>query len=359
MSDYKEETIDITQMLLDPNNFRFQNAPDFVHADPKRFAEISVQAKAYERLRAQALLPLKQSILKNGFLPFEKLVVGPYEFGNYIVIDGNRRLAALRWIASDIAAGASVSQEVQDALHAIPVVIVPNDSTNPGLREALMGVRHVSGILEWGGYQRAHLVAVLKDTYKFDSGEVAQRLGMSVQEVNRRYRALGALRQMMNSENFSDMAKPEMYAIFHEAVSLPAVRDWLSWDEAKGEFQNIENLEQFYALITEPITSGGEPKEAKITSYSQVRELRAILGNTEAKKVLLDPLRSFTESLAITKRQEMVNSWKSEVAEAIEAVQGIASFELKRLADEDTKLLERLRDTVTEVLDDAKKLKTA
>jgi len=359
MSQFKEDLIDVSQMLLDPNNFRFQNAPDFVFADTKRFAEASVQAKTYERLRAQALLPLKQSILKNGFLPFERLVVAPYEAGTFVVVDGNRRLAALRWIANDIDAGASVSQEVQEALRAVPVVIIPDDGANPGLREALMGVRHVSGILEWGGYQRAHLVAVLKDTYKFDSGEVAQRLGMSVQEVNRRYRALGALTQMMNSENFSDVARPEMYAIFHEAVSLPAVREWLSWDESKGEFQDTENLERFYELITEPPTSGGEMKEAKITSYSQVRELRAILGNSEARKVLLDPARSFTDSLAITKRQEIVNSWKSEVAEAIEAVHGIGSFELKRLATEDIKLLETLRDTVTEILDDARKLTTA
>jgi hypothetical protein len=75
MHQYKEELIDVSQMLLDPNNFRFQNAPDFVFADPKRFAEASVQSKAFERLRAETLLPLKQSILKNGFLPFERLVV--------------------------------------------------------------------------------------------------------------------------------------------------------------------------------------------------------------------------------------------------------------------------------------------
>jgi hypothetical protein len=360
MSQYKEELLDISKMLLDPNNFRFQNAPDFVFADRKRFAEPSVQARTFERLKAESLLPLKQSILKNGFLPFERLVVSPYEYeqGTFVVVEGNRRLAALRWIANDIEAGALVSDEVEKSLHSVPVVIVPDDSTNPGLREALMGVRHVSGIREWGGYQRAQLVGVLREKYNLDSGEVAQRLGMSVQEVNRRYRALQALKQMMNSENFSDVARPEMYSIFHEAVSLPAVREWMSWDDSKGEFQNLENLERFYELITEPPTSGGEATEAKITSYSQVRDLRAILSNTEATKVLLDPSRSFTEALAITKRQEIVNSWKSEVAEAIEAIQGIGSFELKRLAFDDVQLLETLRETVAEVLEDAEKLKS-
>lgn len=360
MNQYKEEVLDISKMLLDPNNFRFQNAPDFVFADTKRFGEETVQSKAFERLRAESLLPLKQSILKNGFLPFERLVVSPYGRDKFVVVDGNRRLAALRWIASDSGAGAEVPEEVKHVLQAIPVVIIPETSSDPGLREALMGVRHVSGIREWGGYQRAQLVATLKEKYSLDSSEVAQRLGMSVQEVNRRYRALGALKQMMNSENFSDVARPEMYSIFHEAVSSPAVREWLGWDENKGAFQNTENLERFYGLITETASEDrGEVKEPKITSYSQVRELRAILANTEATRVLFDRNRTFVEALAITKRQEIVNSWKSEVAEAIEAIQGIGSLELKRLSIEDMSLLATLRETVVEILEDVQKLKAS
>src|SRR5436190_309949 len=99
MSQYQEDLLDISKMLLDPNNYRFHNAPDFVFADTKRFAEETVQAKAFERLRAESLLPLKQSILKNGFLPFERLVVSPYGTDKFVVVEGNRRLAALRWIA--------------------------------------------------------------------------------------------------------------------------------------------------------------------------------------------------------------------------------------------------------------------
>jgi hypothetical protein len=184
---------------------------------------------------------------------------------------------------------------------------------------------------------------------------------MSVQEVNRRYRALNALKQMMDSEDFGEFAKPEMYAMFHEAVSLPSVREWLSWNEATGTFENTQTLEEFYSLLTPRRSDNDdEPaREAKISSYSEVRDLREILENQEAMKVLTNPSRSFSEALAITKRQGLIDSWKTEVSEAIEAIMGIGSFELKRLPAADLELLVKLSTTVNEVIADANKLRPA
>jgi hypothetical protein len=344
-------------MLLDPNNFRFQDAPDFVFADTKRFAEETVQAKAAARLRDEGLLPLKQSILRNGFLPFERLVVTPYNATQFLVIEGNRRLAAMQWIRNDSKAGAAISKEIEETLKAVPVVIVPSDSSDPALREALMGVRHVSGIKGWGGYQRALLVATLKEKYSLESIDVAQRLGMTVQEVNRRYRALKALQQMMNNENFSDYAKPDMYPLFHEAVSLPLVREWLGWDEVACEFKNETTTDQFFSLITTSQDSADDSKPPKITTYAEVRDLRLILANPEARKVLLDPTKSFTEALAVTKREEIVRSWKAEVAEATEALKGIGVYELKRVTDEDLGLIKGLGAVIEEVISSIKSLR--
>jgi hypothetical protein len=360
MSHFQEANLDISKLLLDPNNFRFQDAADFVSADSKRFAEATVQSRASERLRSEALVPLKNSILKNGFLPFERLVVIPYADDRYLVVEGNRRLAALRWIESDQKAGAEVPQPVMDALKSVPVVIVSDDAKDPAFREALMGIRHVSGIKEWGGYQRAQLVASLKDKYKLESNEIAQRLGMSANEVNRRYRAFKALRQMMDHDEFGDAARPDMYPIFHEAVSLPAVRDWLGWNEDAAKFQNADELTRFYGLITpHSADDEGEPTEPKITSYSEVRELRSVLDNADAKKILFDPTRSFLEAVAITKREEMANSWKAEIVEALNALQSVGVLELKRITPDDMKLLEQLRDTSAELIGDISKLRNA
>src|SRR5205823_6306195 len=179
----------------------------------------------------------------------ERIVVRQYaaQAGKFVVIEGNRRLAALRWIAEDDAAGVNIPENVKEVLKAVPVVIVEGEG---GLEHrALMGVRHVSCINQWGGYQRAKLVVELRDTFNLDSSEVAERLALSVQEVNRRYRAFRALQQMRDDEEFGAYAEPQMYPLFHEAVSLPAVREWLGWDDEATRFTKDAECEHFYSLL--------------------------------------------------------------------------------------------------------------
>src|SRR5687768_13567405 len=48
---FHEDTLNHSQLLLDPNNYRYQDSADFVYADEKRFHEASVQDRAYRRLR--------------------------------------------------------------------------------------------------------------------------------------------------------------------------------------------------------------------------------------------------------------------------------------------------------------------
>jgi hypothetical protein len=213
LPEYKEEKLPLEKLLLDPNNYRFQEVGEFVYAKADRFHEATVQARAFKVLKeAGNLGPLKASILRNGFIPVERLVVRKYEAANdmFVIIEGNRRLAALKWIAEDEAAGVSIPQSVKDVLQQIPVIIVEGD-TDGLFQRALMGVRHVSGIDQWGGYQRAKLVVELRDDFGLEPGEVAERLGMKANEVNRRYRAFKALQQMQKDEEYSDVARPEMY----------------------------------------------------------------------------------------------------------------------------------------------------
>src|SRR5712691_3060410 len=85
-------------LLFDPNNYRFQDTDNFVYAAEERFHEDSVQRRAYQRIRLEdGLQALKSSIMRNGYIPVERIVIRPdtgSASGKYLVIDGNRRLAA-------------------------------------------------------------------------------------------------------------------------------------------------------------------------------------------------------------------------------------------------------------------------
>ena len=349
-----EDNLAPEKLLLDPNNFRFHDLDGFLIRSETRFHESTVQKAAYDRIQEdEALHQLKNSIIRNTYIPIERIVVRPYEHtedNQYVVIEGNRRVAAIKWILQDHDAGVSIDQNVLDSISPVPVVIIEEEVPNEVFRASLMGIRHVSGIKQWGGYQRAKLVATMRDDLNLDTSEVADRLAMSAHEVNRRYRAFKALQQMQNDEEYGGFATPSMYPLFHEAVSLPTVRDWLQWDEQKSQFSDPA---PFYQLLS-PREDDEEEElvEPKIKTYSEVRQLRSILANEDAKRVLLDPLRSLIDALTIAHQHEMSHSWRTIVQDAVAALQSINVHELKSMTQEHQKLLEKLSSLADERLAD-------
>jgi hypothetical protein len=348
---FQETTVPIRSLLLDPNNYRYQDEPGFITADERRFHEESVQDRAARRLRREGLVELKNSIVTNGFISVERIAVRPYKHvdGLYVVVEGNRRLAALRWIEEDHGAGVPIPDSVLAVLEAVPVLVIPADS-DESVFLSIMGIRHVGGIRQWGGYQRAKLVTELRDTYGLEPSVIGGRLGMSTQEVNRRYRAFKALGQMQSDLEYGDRATPSMYANFNEAVALPAVREWLRWDDGTSQFADIDALHQFYELIAPSEDDEGSAREPKITIYSQVRQLRNILAIPEAKRVLLNPERSFEAALGIAKADELSRSWATQVAETVAALKAINWEELVKLSASELDEVQRLRDVADELI---------
>ncbi|NBW09538.1 MAG: hypothetical protein EBR82_16090 [Caulobacteraceae bacterium] len=351
----RTEDIPLDRLLLDPNNYRLQELAGFTAYPEERFHLEAVQRTTLQRLQKEALKELQNSILANGFLPIERIVVTPYTHadGHYLVIEGNRRVAALKSIKAQADAGIEIPQNVEDVFDAVPCIIPDEDQADfPYFKETLMGIRHVGGIRQWGGYQRAKLIADLRDVHGVEATDVADRLGLSVQEVNRRYRALRALQQMQESEDYGEYATPSMYPLFHEAVSLPAVRSWLGWNQVSGTFDNDEERETFYKLITPRIgDEGGGERSPKLGSYSDVRELKHIIGNREATNYLLDDDKDLISALAVAKQDHIAKKWRSEITEAKSALEKISAIEVDGWDSADFAVIEELIATAQKVLD--------
>lgn len=349
----EQRDIPLDSLLLDPNNYRLQEVSGYISVPEERFQLEQVQKTTLQRLQKESLKELQKSVLANGFLPIERIVVTPYLNNDdvYLVIEGNRRVAALISLREQERSGIEIPERVSAVFDAVPCIVFEDDGEFPFFKETLMGVRHVGGIKEWGGYQRAKLIADLRDVHKLDSPEISDRLGLPLQEVNRRYRAFKALQQMELNEDFSEHADPAMYPLFHEAISLPVVRTWLGWNDQTTAFDNDEAQEQFYQLITPTIDQGtGRRTDAKLRTYSDVRELKRILPNNEAKSLLLDDSRTFLDALTIARKDELSKKWKSEVSEAATALQKIGALEVKNLTQDDVAAIENLRDMATQVL---------
>ncbi|MGV3511450.1 MAG: hypothetical protein ACO1OX_05535 [Novosphingobium sp.] len=356
----KSVDLPLDNLILDPNNYRLQDESGYAAIAKSKYYLENVQNAAEKLLKKEGLKELRDSFVSNGFLPIERIVVTPYNTGlesepeeaknKYLVIEGNRRVASLKIIQDEIVAGVEIPTSVGEMLQRIPCIVVDQDGQTEYFKETLMGIRHVGGIRQWGGYQRAKLIADLKNNFKIESTEVAAKLGLSVQEVNRRFRAFSALEQMKDDEEYGDYAKPSMYPLFHEAVSLPAVRDWLSWNSDSNRFEDIDKMHQFYHLMTPSYDDEtGSESNAKLTTYSDVRQLKDILPNPEAKQILLDDDRTFEDAKIVSGREKLSKKWRTEISEAISSLKNIGALEVKNLSSADMNLISELIDTAASI----------
>lgn len=346
MVEYTEHNVSLENLLLDPNNFRF-NEPGSKKAVPEsRFAEKSVQDAIRVKIERDGVHELKNSIAENGFVPVERIVVRPWgeDKDKFVVVEGNRRTAALKLLLEDFRSGVEIRPDLVEIFEAVPVLVVTNASSSDYM--SIMGIRHVGGPKAWGGYQSAELVATLLDADANTTPvDVANRLGLTVREVNRRYRAYGALQQMMEDEEVGDRVTKEMYPIFHEVVAQPDIRQWLEWDDRTRTFTSTDNRALFYGWLVP-----GEEGEAKITRHSDVRDLRAILSNPDALGVLKDPLSTLGEAVGVVVADARASEWVHKVEGAFDALNSIGAETVEKLDGQQLGLLKELERSITRAI---------
>jgi ParB-like nuclease domain len=127
---------------------------------------------------------LVDSFLENGFIDYEPLVVrraGDY----YVVVEGNRRLAAVRHILANRAEYEQKSTRIDDLL-TIPVLIFP-ETTGPQEEKeqrVYLGVRHLFGFREWPAESKAQFLDSHIHT-KTDLERTMRELNIKKAEIRR------------------------------------------------------------------------------------------------------------------------------------------------------------------------------
>lgn len=351
---YDPMDVSLDQLLLDPNNYRFKGETNRPLVAEKKFAEVTVQQKITERLVQDGLGELKKSILSNGFLPVERIVVKTYKHASageelYVVLEGNRRVATLREIQKDAAGGIAVPKEIVDGLQQVPVILLTTDEPSSYL--TIMGVRHVGGIKAWGGYQSARLVFELRDEHKLSTPDVAAKLGLSAIEVNRRYRAFRAVEEMRLNDEYGDYVSTEVYPLFHEALSTPKIKSWLGWNDNDSRTENEENRDIFYSLISPHEDEDQKQRPPKINSYSQVREMKTLLDNEDAMESLLDLEKSFSDAVALVKADQASRDWSAKVKSASKSLEHVGIMQIKALTPKEVSLLTDLRQLIDSIVE--------
>jgi hypothetical protein len=205
--DFEPRQIGLSKLLLDPNNYRFFDRKKFKKKAATRFHEDSVQRATLDSLeQSYQLDELKHSILTNGYVPMERIIVVQYptRSGFFVVVEGNRRVAALKSILKEEQDGILVLTTTQRASFSeIPCAVLK--SSGFSLKHAervIMGIRHIAGPKGWGAYQQALLVSELKDEEGLEFKDIGEMLGISSLEAARlvRPQTAGGIRALLRRE---------------------------------------------------------------------------------------------------------------------------------------------------------------
>lgn len=316
--------LNFDQIYLDPNNPRFWTEKGTRIVPDKKISDEKIQAKAFMDISIFGVQELRDSILRNGFLPLDRIVVRPIAGypKKFVIVEGNRRFAALKTLRQEIEEGTvneeGISEDYLEKLlsdtNKIDVLNYQGSETQD-ISWLLQGIRHISGICDWSPAQRARLVAEQIDEKDIGFKAAGQTFGLSAQSVGRLYRAYKALDQMREDDEFSSKAKNEYFTLFEEAIKNKTVREWLDWSNDTWKFENEDNLKQFYAWIS-PDEDHNDKR--RIHDPRQIRNFGILIaGNYKTFLTQIDQYElTFEEAYGKTLGMQVPYDWKEKIDQA-------------------------------------------
>lgn len=174
MSDATFERIPVSNLLLDPDNPRL----------PKSMSNKNEKEIINFLLSDASLIELMLAIGKNGYFEGEQLLVVP-QGEKYLVIEGNRRLSAVKLLHHP-ELGNTYKSKIEQVINETserpdPIPCLVFEDKDEILR--YLGYRHITGIKSWKLLEKARYLTQLKSDYFSDdsinsaSREIAKMIG--------------------------------------------------------------------------------------------------------------------------------------------------------------------------------------
>lgn len=288
-NDLKVIKVQIDNIYLDPNNPRFWEDSSSKTVPDSKITGEKVQIRTLQLMDNFEIDNLYMNILRNGFLPLDRIVVREIKEqpGNYVVVEGNRRLTALKKLRKNIdddlideeGIDDNHLQKIKKTTDSLEVLLYKGTELKD-ISWLLQGIRHISGIRNWGPAQQARLVVDRVDNHKMSFTEAGQQFGIGAQKVGRLYRVFKALEQMKIDEEFQTKADNRYFTLFEEVIRDKKVKDWLGWDQEENKLKNIEHLKMFYSWISpDDEAPDGVENKRRLHDPRQIKMLSAIVDN--------------------------------------------------------------------------------
>jgi hypothetical protein len=216
----------IDDLSLDPLNSRLGRA----NTGPR-----VTQEKILELMQDWTLDELAVSFLESGFWPQEALLVVEeplYGKKRLVVVEGNRRLAALKFLHRAVQGNPTSRKwaEIAESQRAPKNLFTRIPYLRIGSRkeiEAFLGFRHVTGIKEWKPAEKAEYIAKLIENSKMTYQEVMRKIGSNTPAVRQHYISYRLLLQMEEEEEISTKHVEDKFSVLYLSLRSQGTQKYL------------------------------------------------------------------------------------------------------------------------------------
>ncbi|WP_338507625.1 ParB N-terminal domain-containing protein [Erwinia aphidicola] len=231
-------------LSLDPRNPRLYNG--------KNFSENAEVADLVKELANSAdLEELIQSISENGYLSIEPLII-MLRKNKYIVLEGNRRLAAIKLLKDPdlarkcrVVVPKKISAEVLHSLKEVAVYLVEDESD----ARSFIGFKHVNGPHKWDSFAKAQFA------YKWFVNE--RKTGLTIDDItNKLGDSNNTVRSIVSAMFVLDQAKnQDVYDIHTDRLSPKFSFSHLYTALNRSEYREFLGLERDWniTLLENPV----------------------------------------------------------------------------------------------------------
>lgn len=233
------------------------------------------------------------SIEASGFFPHEPIIVA-HEDGKNVVIEGNRRLAAVKLLlkpelSTEIRADIpTISKKDRNDLRKLPYIL---DTRINAWR--YLGFKHVNGPAKWSSYGKSQYIADVHRTYKVPLEDIARQIGDTHRTVQRLFKGLMVIEQAERMKAFDRENRYNRHFSFshlYTGIGYDGISSFLGLTPENEESEEPVPLEKKEALRDLCVWLYGSKREDKrpvIRSQNpDLRQLDAIVANREAVAAL-------------------------------------------------------------------------
>ncbi len=336
-------------LLLDPSNPRLGDKAKLL-LDGKKYSpkDKFVQDKLLEEISkgSHELETLKNSIRSSGYLNIDSIFVQEVDDGNYLVLEGNRRTAAIKSLLEE---ADSLSSSVLRSLSLVPVKLLQEKDPERAriAVSRILAIRHISGPKPWGAMLEAfHLYEEYlneterfkKSEFKYDS-KIARAVAINVNKRENYVRkALTIVRVYRRLQEAGVEVSTASYSLLKMSIDSAELQSQYFEIDSYTLLPSDLGIERFQNLMFSELAPITNPK--RFRDFKELFDHRETVGAdllTEVEGRVKLP----TEAISILERRLGARSFETQLRSAIKDLSAI-SIDSFRGVESELELIEKL-----------------